>query len=108
MLIMPLETVDKLNDLKYADWCIKMEALLDEKELWDLVSGDETIPLSSPNSKAVKTFKQKQQLAHTKIILHVENWAVSVPVNTVIQVFSDSFFVCSYSLVFFNDFFCGW
>jgi Domain of unknown function (DUF4219) len=57
---MPSETVDKLNDSNYADWHIKMEALLDEKELWDLVSGDETMPLSSPNSKAVKTFKWKQ------------------------------------------------
>jgi Domain of unknown function (DUF4219) len=73
MLIMPSETVDKLNDSNYADWHIKMEALLDEKELWDLVSGDETMPLSGPNSKAIKTFKRKQQLAHAKIILHVEN-----------------------------------
>jgi gag-polypeptide of LTR copia-type/Domain of unknown function (DUF4219) len=70
---MPSETVDKLNDSNYANWHIKMEALLDEKELWDLVSGDETMPLSGPNSKAVKTFKQKQRLAHAKIILHVEN-----------------------------------
>jgi Domain of unknown function (DUF4219) len=57
MLIIPSETVDKLNDLNYADWHIKMEALLDEKELWDLVSSDKTMPLSGPNSKAVKTFK---------------------------------------------------
>ena len=70
---MPSESVDRLNDLNYADWRIKMEALLDEKELWDVVSSDETMPLFGPNSKAVKTFKRKQRLAQAKIILHVEN-----------------------------------
>jgi hypothetical protein len=33
-----------------------MEAFLEEKELWDVVSGDETMPTLGPNLKAVKAF----------------------------------------------------
>jgi hypothetical protein len=33
-----------------------MEALLEEKELWTMVSGEETMPHTGPNSKGVKAF----------------------------------------------------
>jgi hypothetical protein len=33
-----------------------MEALFEEKELWDVVSGDETMPTLGPNLKAVQAF----------------------------------------------------
>ena len=70
---MPETLFEKLNDGNYADWRIKMEALLEEKELWTVVSGEETIPHTGPNSKGVKAFIRKQRLARAKIILHVEN-----------------------------------
>jgi hypothetical protein len=70
---MPEALFDRLNDTNYADWRIKMEALLEEKELWDVVSGDETMPATGPNSKLAKAFRRKQRLAHAKIILNVES-----------------------------------
>jgi hypothetical protein len=70
---MPDPIVQKLSDVNYTDWRIKMEALLEEKELWDIVSGNETMPTTGPNSKATKAFLRKQRLARAKIILHVED-----------------------------------
>jgi len=70
---MPDSSFEKLNDMNYADWKIKMEALLEEKELWDVVSGNEVTPTTGPNSKTTKAFLRKQRLARAKIILHVEN-----------------------------------
>jgi hypothetical protein len=67
------ELIEKLNDTNYTDWAIKMEALLEEKDLWKVVSGEETAPTTGPTSKAAKTFLKKQRLARAKIILHVEN-----------------------------------
>jgi len=48
-----------------------MEALLEEKELWDVVTGDEPLPTSGPNSRAMKAYVQKQKLAKAKIILQL-------------------------------------
>jgi hypothetical protein len=54
---MPDTTINKLNDTNYVDWQIKMETLLEEKKLWDVVSRDETMPALGPNLKAVKAFQ---------------------------------------------------
>ena len=48
-----------------------MEALLEEQDLWDVVSGAETAPTTGPNSKVTKAFHRKRQLARAKIILHL-------------------------------------
>jgi len=47
----------KLNETNYAEWAMKMEALLDEQDLWDVVTGDKVEPSTGPNSKAMKTFR---------------------------------------------------
>ncbi|RDB31020.1 hypothetical protein Hypma_000182 [Hypsizygus marmoreus] len=65
--------LELLNDTNYSDWSIKMEALLVEKDLWDVVAGTEVMPTTGPNSKTTKAFVRKQKLARAKIILHVEN-----------------------------------
>lgn len=62
---------EKLSDTNYAEWSMQMEALLEEQDLWDVVSGVETRPLFGPNSKQVKAFVRKQRLARAKIILHL-------------------------------------
>jgi len=49
-----------------------MEALLIEKDLWDVVDGTEARPLGSAKTKAVRAFVKKQQVARAKIILHIE------------------------------------
>jgi hypothetical protein len=65
--------VEKLSDTShFSDWAMQMEALLEEKELWDIVTGDEPLPTSGPNSKAMKAYVRKQKLAKAKIILHLD------------------------------------
>ena len=61
---MPNPHFPKLNDANYVDWHYMMAATLIEKDLWDVVDGSLTCPVSSPNHKAVKTFVMKHQLVH--------------------------------------------
>ena len=49
-----------------------MEALLIKKDLWDVVDGSETQPTGSNNSKVIRAFVKKQQLAQSKIILNIQ------------------------------------
>ena len=72
LLIMPSLPFDKLNKTNYDDWKIQMEALLEEKGLFGVVSGRDILPTTGPNSKGVKTFLEKQHLARSKIILTIE------------------------------------
>src|ERR1700728_1680664 len=65
--------IEKLDDTNYAEWAIKMEALLVEREVWGVVSGSESRPRTAPGTKIMKADIKKQQLARAKIILHVEN-----------------------------------
>lgn len=69
---MPSLPFDKLNETNYDDWKIQMEALLEEKGLFGVVSGRDIMPTTGPNSKGVKTFLEKQRLARSKIILAIE------------------------------------
>jgi hypothetical protein len=69
---MPSLPFDKLNETNYDDWKIQMEALLEEKGLFGVVSGRVIMPTTGPNSKGVKTFLEKQRLARSKIILAIE------------------------------------
>ena len=68
---MPSLPFDKLNETNYNDWKIQMEALLEEKGLFGIVSGQDIMPTTGPNSKGVKTFLEKQRLACSKIILAI-------------------------------------
>jgi len=64
--------IDKLSDSShYPDWAMQMEALLEEKELWDIVTGTEPVPTTGPNSKAMKAYVRKGKVAKVKIILHL-------------------------------------
>ena len=69
---MPSLPFDKLNETNYDDWKIQMEALLEEKGLFGIVSGHDIMPSTGPNSKGVKTFLEKERLARSKIILSIE------------------------------------
>ena len=68
---MPSLPFDKLDETNYDDWKIQMEALLEEKSLFSIVSGQDIMPTTGPNSKGVKTFLEKQRLARSKIILAI-------------------------------------
>ena len=68
-----LETsFEKLNEKNYPDWHSIMEALLIEKDLWDVVDETEAQPLGLANLKAVRAFVKKQQVTWANIILHIE------------------------------------
>ncbi|KAG0701305.1 hypothetical protein DFH29DRAFT_786349, partial [Suillus ampliporus] len=45
--------------------------------LMEYVDGTKTMPLGSPNLKAVKDFLKKQAKAHAEIVLHVETSQLS-------------------------------
>jgi hypothetical protein len=62
----------KLDGVNYAEWAVMMEAWLVKKGVWEIVNGEETKPLGSPNLKPVKVFLKHQAKVHTEIILHVE------------------------------------
>jgi hypothetical protein len=63
---------EKLNDSNYGPWKKLLKALLIRKGLWEVVSGDETLPSGSPNTKPVRAFRKRQAEAGAEIILHVE------------------------------------
>lgn len=49
-----------------------MKALLVKKNLWDVVSGTETLPPGNATTKRVRTFRRRQAEAIAEITLHVE------------------------------------
>jgi len=54
--------VDKLSDTShFPDWATQMEALLEEKELWDTVIGNDPIPATGPNLKPMKSYRNLQR-----------------------------------------------
>ena len=63
---------EKLNNVNYIDWSCLMEAHLTWKELWEVIEGSDSKPTSSANTKAVRTWVKRQQLACVEIILHIE------------------------------------
>ena len=64
---MPDTVFEKLNEKNYADWHYMMEALLIEKDLWDVVNGTEVHPTGSVNSKAVCAFVKNSRLLKPKL-----------------------------------------
>jgi hypothetical protein len=70
--------IKKLSDsLHYPDLAMQMEALLEEKELWDIVQGTEHVPNTGPNLKPMKSYIQKGKVAKAKIILHLNKSQLS-------------------------------
>lgn len=66
--------IAKLNDENYTEWIIGIQALLTRKGLWDIASNpvSDTRPLGSENSRAVKNWREKNNLARAEIILNIE------------------------------------
>ena len=68
---------DKLSDDNHIAWFKWMRAYLVKQEVWGIVSGYETKPLGSENSKAVKTWTRKRDVAAAEILLHVSEKYIS-------------------------------
>lgn len=49
-----------------------MKALFVNKNVWEVVSGDEMLPAGTPSTKNVRAFRRKQAEALAEITLHVE------------------------------------
>ena len=65
--------IEKLSDSShYPNWAMQMEALLEEKELWDIVQGTEHVPSTDPNLKPMKSYIWKGKVVKAKIILHLD------------------------------------
>ncbi|PSS37202.1 hypothetical protein PHLCEN_2v953 [Hermanssonia centrifuga] len=69
---MPGPTIPKLNDTNYVEWSMLIEALLVKKNLFDVVSGEESRPSGSDNTKAVKAWKRRLQEAKSELLLNIE------------------------------------
>jgi hypothetical protein len=76
--------IDKLNSDNYSIWCFKVKALMQEKEVWDVIEGEKpedpqnTESTEDPEKSAemvakVAEWKKKDQKALNTIILTVSN-----------------------------------
>lgn len=65
--------IERLKDGGYLDWAWQMRAWLIRKDFWEVVSGEETVPVGGPQHKVVRAFRKKQQQACAEIILHVDS-----------------------------------
>jgi len=68
---------DKLSDDNYIAWSKRMRAYLIKQDVWGIVSGNDEKPVGSPNSKAVKAWTRKRDIAAAEILLHVSEKYIS-------------------------------
>jgi gag-polypeptide of LTR copia-type/Zinc knuckle len=68
---------DKLTDDNYMAWFKWMRAYLVKQDVWGIVSGAEEKPMGSANSKPVKTWIRKRDVAAAEILLHVSEKYIS-------------------------------
>ena len=63
-------SIGKLNGDNYYNWKINLEMFLKGSDVWDIVTGDETLAATaSPDTK--KKFRKRDQFALAKICLSV-------------------------------------
>ncbi|KZV80970.1 hypothetical protein EXIGLDRAFT_562848, partial [Exidia glandulosa HHB12029] len=60
-----------LDDTNYHAWSYRMEMRLTKMDLWEIVSGEEEAPQSSPNHPTMKKFRKRQRAARAEIVLCV-------------------------------------
>lgn len=54
--------VEKLNEDNYHNWKFKLKMLLMVKDVWEIVTGDETLPDDDPPGEKTK-FKKRENIA---------------------------------------------
>ena len=64
--------IQKLNSDNYAEWKFDMEMLLMAKDVWDIVSGVETLDDDASNDVKAK-FKKRDNFARSVICLSVSS-----------------------------------
>ena len=67
----PRIVVDKFNGENFSLFKFKMEMILDEKDLWDLVEGTEIAPPTGSDEKLILAFKKHERTAFRILCTHL-------------------------------------
>lgn len=72
--MLPVETIQftSLNHTNYADWAVRMQAILVRDGYWDIVSGNEKLA-SGADDEVAKAFRKKQAQCKAAIVLRVDD-----------------------------------
>ena len=62
-----------LNHTNYAEWSIRMEAILVRVDLWDLVTGDEVLENNEKDPKKLRDFRKRQAMCKAEMVLRVDD-----------------------------------
>jgi len=62
-----------LNHTNYAEWSIRMEAILVRADLWDLVTGDEVLEKDEMDEKKLRGFRKRQATCKAEMVLKVDD-----------------------------------
>jgi hypothetical protein len=63
--------VDKFNGDNFSLFKFKMEMILDEKDLWDIVEGTEKAPLIWSDERVIAAFKKREMVAFRILCTHM-------------------------------------
>jgi hypothetical protein len=63
--------VEKFNGDNFSLFKFKMEMILDEKDLWDVVEGTEKAPPSDSDVKIILAFKKPERMAFRILYTHM-------------------------------------
>jgi hypothetical protein len=66
----------QLNHTNYAEWALRMEAILIRGGFWDLITGDEKLEDESKEAD-IKTFRRREAQCRAEIVLRVEDSQLS-------------------------------
>jgi hypothetical protein len=62
-----------LNHTNYAEWSVRMEAVLVRADLWDLVTGDEVLAADEKDPRKKKDFGKRQATCRAEMILRIDD-----------------------------------
>ena len=63
--------VDKFSGDNFSLFKFKMEMILDEKDLWDIVEGTEKAPPIGSDEKVILAFKKRERMAFRILCTHL-------------------------------------
>lgn len=65
--------IEKFNGTNFHLWKFKIQMILEEKDLWDIVSGDETKPEEEDNDAARRNWERRERKALARICLSLHD-----------------------------------
>ena len=71
------KVVEKINEVNFYLWKFKMEMVLAEKELWEIVEGCEDHPFSSRNPKLIIAYNRREKKAFAILALNLSDSQLS-------------------------------